>query len=135
MILIENLNWLAIAAAVIANMGLGALWYSPLLFGPMRLEATGKKQEDIKGGGAAVATSIIPAFLVSVGIAILVSATLIDTWGEGITMGLFTWVCFALPTLWLEVIFHDKPLKVFLINNGNLAISYMTIGAIVGGWQ
>ena len=59
-----------VVIAAIVPMVMGALWYSPLLFGNLWLRLIGKKQEDIQGSptGYAVATaaSLVTAFLLSV---------------------------------------------------------------------
>ena len=43
-----DVNWIAIAVLVIANMALGAIWYGPL-FGKPWMEATGIKMDDMEG--------------------------------------------------------------------------------------
>ena len=40
-------NWPAILAATVAGMLLGALWYSPLLFGKAWMRALGKTEAEV----------------------------------------------------------------------------------------
>ncbi len=50
----EDFSILAIVLAVVANMVIGALWYSPILFSTIWVKALGKKMEDIDPKGANV---------------------------------------------------------------------------------
>ena len=43
-------NILAFLVCIVSNMILGALWYSPVLFGKVWLNLIGKKPEDIEAG-------------------------------------------------------------------------------------
>ena len=50
-----DLNWLAVIVAAIAYFAIGALWYSPPVFGTAWMSAGGVSAEEIEGGpGAAV---------------------------------------------------------------------------------
>lgn len=132
---VGELNWLAVGAAVVANMVVGALWYSPILFGNMWLEATGRKADEIEGANTAMATAILPAILFSLGLALVTSWTGAATFAAGASIAIFAWACFVVPTLWLEVIFNQKPYKVFYINIGYFLVSFALMGAILGGWR
>lgn len=48
--LLVNVNWLAVIVGAIAAFGLGALWYSPKMFGKGWMEGCGLTEEDAKKG-------------------------------------------------------------------------------------
>ena len=62
---IVSFNIWAVLACIICNMVIGALWYSPILFGNIWLKLVGKKPEDInqKAANNSMMLSIIPAAL------------------------------------------------------------------------
>ena len=47
MLSLSDVNFLAIAVAAVISTGLGALWYSPLLFGPAWMKALGKTETKV----------------------------------------------------------------------------------------
>lgn len=131
---LEAINWLAVLGAIVANMAVGAIWYSPLAAGKAWLESTGRSQEEIEGGGSAMALAIIPAALNATVIAILASGLGVATAGGGALLGLLVWLGFVMPTNWIEVIFDRKSYRTAIINNGNFIITMPLMGAIIGMW-
>jgi len=132
---LDAINWLAVLGAIVANMAVGAIWYSPLAAGKAWLESTGRSQEDIEGGGGgAMALVTIPAALNAIVIAILASGLDVATAGGGALLGLLVWLGFVMPTNWIEVIFDRKSYRTAIINNGNFIITMPLMGAIIGMW-
>ncbi len=66
----SNLNWLGGIVSAVLVFFLGALWYSPKLFGNAWLKHQNKTPEDIKGGsplgamGVVLAFNLLSAFLI-----------------------------------------------------------------------
>lgn len=131
---LDAINWLAVLGAIVANMAVGAIWYSPLAAGNAWLESTGRSQEEIEGGGAAMALAIVPATLNATIIAILASGLGIATATSGALLGFLVWLGFVMPTNWIEVIFDRKSYRTAIINNGNFIITVPLMGAIIGAW-
>ena len=50
---LSDINYLAVAAAVVVNMAAGAAWYSPLLFARPWMAANGFTEEQIREQGSA----------------------------------------------------------------------------------
>lgn len=130
----DAINWLAVLGAIIANMAVGAIWYSPIAAGKAWLESTGRSTEEIEGGGGAMAVVIIPAALNAFVIAVLASGLGIATAGGGALLGLLVWAGFVMPTNWIEVLFDRKSYRTAIINNGNFIITMPLMGAIIGMW-
>ncbi len=54
-----NINYLAVLAAIIVNMGVGAIWYSPLLFANPWMAMNNFTEEMIRKQGSAARGYII----------------------------------------------------------------------------
>lgn len=131
---LDAINFLAVAAALVANMIIGALWYSPLLLGNAWIKSTGRTPEEIEGGGKAMATVIVPAALNALILAVIVHAVGANTAADGALLGFLVWLGFVLPTNWIEIIFDRKSYRTAAINNGNFIITFPLMGAILGMW-
>jgi len=131
---IEAINWLAVLAAIVGNMAVGAIWYSPLAMGNAWIKSTGHTPEEMQDGGKAMATVIVPATLNALILAVLVQATGIHSASGGALLGFLVWAGFVLPTNWIEIIFDRKSYRTAAINNGNFIITFPLMGAILGLW-
>jgi uncharacterized protein DUF1761 len=132
---IEAINWLAVLGAIIGNMAVGAIWYSPIAMGNAWITSTGRTPEELEGGGKAMATVIIPATLNVLILAVLAKMIGIETATQGALLGFLVWLGFVMPTNWIEIIFDRKSYRTALINNGNFIITFPLMGAILGMWQ
>jgi len=131
-----QVNWLAVIVAAIAMFGLGAVWYSPVLFVKQWAKAAGITREGSPGPGfplimvgAFVLTLIMAANLAfflagpntSVGFAV----------GAAIAAGL-GW---ATLSLWVISLFEQRPFSYVLINGGYLTVGFALMGLILGLWR
>jgi len=131
---LDAINWLAVLGAIIANMAVGAFYYSPIGMGKAWLRSTGRSTEEVEGGNGAMALVTIPAALNAVVIALLASGLGVATAGSGALLGLLVWAGFVMPTNWIEVLFDRKSYRTAIINNGNFIITMPLMGAIIGMW-
>lgn len=131
-----SVNWLAVIAAAIAMFGLGAIWYSPVLFAEQWAKAAGVKREGAPGQnfifvmvGAFVLTLIMAAnlafFLAGP------TTTLAFAIGASVAAGL-GW---ATLSLWIISLFEQRPFAYVLINGGYLTIGFALMGLILGLWR
>ena len=131
---LDAINWLAVLGAIIANMAVGAIWYSPIAMGNAWIASTGRTAEEHEGDGKAMATVIIPATLNALILAVLTASIGISSPAQGALLGLLVWLGFVMPTNWIEIIFDRKSYRTALINNGNFIITFPLMGAILGNW-
>lgn len=68
-----EVNMLGILLATLAGMLLGAIWYSPLLFGSAWMKCIGKSPETLGSTTVPMLGSIIASLLTAIGIALLFS--------------------------------------------------------------
>ena len=64
-LIIDNINWLAVIVGAVAAFALGALWYSPKMFGKKWMEGVGLKVEDAKMGAAPMIAQGVGTFLLA----------------------------------------------------------------------
>ncbi len=132
---VSQINILAVLAAAVSAFVLGALWYSPALFGKAWMQASGMTPERAAEAnpaalfGIAFAWSLAGAFVFAMfmgpapAFAFAVSA--------GFAAGLF-WVAGSLA---INYQFERKPARLLLINGGYHTAQYTLYGAILGLWH
>ena len=134
----DGVNYLAVLAAVVLNMALGALWYSPILFGRPWMAVHGFTEESIKesgGAGTGYAVSVIVSVVLAFAVALVAEATGSDTAVEGLLLGLLLGVGFVATTAGVNYVFESRPRKLYLINVGYPVVSIALIGLLIGAWQ
>ena len=127
------MNWIAIIVAVVVNMALGALWFSPLLFAKpwmaMRVDKT-------PPSGTAS-----PMLYVITAVGALVSAITLDwiiglagarTLLGGAIIGLYAGLGFVAPAILSDNLFNERPFKLYLIVAGFPVVGLLVMGAILG---
>jgi hypothetical protein len=132
---ITQIIFLAVLVAVIANQVLGALWYSPILFGNTWIRELNIDADSISKKDAT--KSMIRAFLYSI-INLLLLAYFIqvvqtDCTAKGLMVG-FLLGLFAIVQMGINATFESKTLKLFIINASYPLISYSICGIIIGAW-
>ena len=60
-----GVNWIAVAVATIASFGLGAIWYSPILFQKPWLEGIGVSADDNDSAALPMLMQFIGTFLLA----------------------------------------------------------------------
>ncbi len=134
----ENLyiNHIAVFVCAIANLALGALWYSPVLFYKAWLNETKLTEEQlaksnpVKTYGLAFVFSLIISYNLAF---FLGDSNTTPAWGAaaGFLAG-FGWstLIFAIIAL-----FEQRSWKYVLINGGFITVYFTLIGFILGIWR
>ena len=131
-----QINYLAVGVAALATFVIGALWYSPLLFGNLWAKAHGFSKEQLrKTAGRAFVVSLFCYLVMAFVLAVLVSYTGVSTVLQGAFLGLLVWIGF-LATLGLTAhMFSRKPLSTYLIDAGYQLVYAVVMGVILGAWR
>ncbi len=131
-----QVNYLAVVVAALATMLIGALWYSPLLFGKVWMTAHGYSQEQMqKKAGRAYIVSLFCYAAMALVLAVLVSYVGVSTAPQGAFLGFLVWVGF-LATLGLTAhVFSEKPLSTYLIDTGYQLTYAVAMGVILAAWR
>jgi hypothetical protein len=134
----ENLtiNHIAVFVCALLNLGLGALWYSPVLFYKSWLAETKLTEEQLARQNPAKTYGLVFLFswIISYNLAFFLGDSATDAaWGAaaGFLAG-FGWstLIFAIIAL-----FEQKSWKYILINGGFITVYFTLIGFILGIWR
>ena len=130
-------NYLAILVATIVGYVIGALWYSPLLFGNMWIKLMGYTKKDMekakKQGMAKQWISMFVAMLIMV--YILSQFVVPGTgWMFGAKIGVLIWLGFLATTQLGIVLWEKKPFALYAINTLHYLVALVVMGAILGVW-
>lgn len=129
----SDINWLAVAVAVVSTFIIGSLWYGPLFQKPW-MQATGMtKEKGAQGnmlltfGGTAVLN-----LLVAIAIAMLIGPH--AGWHAGLHAGFFSALFFVATSLGVIYLFEQRSFRLWLINTGYQVVIFAVMGAIIGAW-
>ena len=127
---VVKMNYLAILIAAVAYFVLGALWYSPVLFGNAWLKGTGKTKEQVAADHSPMnyVIGLVTAFVSSYGIARILLWTHQGSIAAGIKIGLFVGVCFTLMAFFMNDAFEHRPKSLTFVN-----ALYHIVGCIIAG--
>lgn len=120
----------------VANLALGALWYSPLLFYEAWMKENKFTEEDIKRVNPAKTYSITLIFsiIISYNLAFFLGDNKTDmAWGT--TAGFLAGFGFSALIFSVVALFEQRSWKYILINGGYITIYFTLIGFILGTWR
>ena len=125
---------LGIVLAAVAGFILGGAWYSPPLFGHVWARESGTPETHDPDPKAQIRFFVILLLLLALA-ALVLSYTLRWRGEAGALAGLETGAVgslLAVAVVGMDTLFERKRLRLFLINAGYYALSFCTMGAIVG---
>jgi uncharacterized membrane protein YccC len=132
------IKFCAMLGAALANMVLGAGWYSPLLFGKAWMKAAGYTQDHRpdadqarQGYVASAVSSLVCAFALSIIFQAFSNPRWADVSALGLTLGLGIFATLSLP----HYLFAGKPIRLYLINVGYAVTSLLIMSLIIGLWR
>lgn len=130
-----DINYLAVLVAAAAYSALGALWYSPALFGRAWMEASGVRPEAGANATPLYLLSFVAWFIVSLALAFLAQETGSETFRDGILLGLVAAIGFVLTTFAVNMAFESRPKGLYLINIGYDVVGLLIAAVIVTVWD
>lgn len=131
-------NWTAILAATVAGMLIGALWYSPLLFGKTWRAALGKSGREAGGPVPAFIGAGISCLLSAIGLALILSiigVQFFQSAGGGAFIGGFLGLTMVATAMLSDNLFAGAGWRLFLVQAGYRITCLIAMGAILGGWE
>jgi hypothetical protein len=134
-----SVNWVAVIAATVINMGLGYLWYGPL-FGKKWMALMGmdpnmkKDPEMMKKGNMAMMWLVPVSFISAYVLAHFIQYTDSTTWMDGAQCGFWLWLGFQLPIVIHAKLFGNSKTELLYLNAGYLLVSIMIQGALLAVW-
>jgi len=131
----SDINYLAVIVAALASFVVGFFWYSPMLFAKVWQNEIGLSDEKIKK------TNMPLVFGVSFLLTLIISFNLAAFLGKdagfvwGLTAGALAGIGWVASSLGILYLFERRSMRLFLINAGYQAVTYMAAGGIIGAWQ
>lgn len=133
--LFGNVNILAVIVAAILKMILGAIWYSPSVFGKVCCSANAlDKTEDMKPTTWQYAAEGALSLLMALVIALFVNWTDIGTIPEALTVAFFLWLGFVATTQLCGVIWGKCPINAFLVHTSFVLLALLIMTTLITVW-
>ena len=137
-----GVNLWAVLVCAVADMILGFLWYSPMLFANPWMKLMGydpndkaKIAEMQKSAGAMYSLSFIASLLAAAVLSKIVTISTINSPMYGIKIGIAIWLGFVTTVQLTGALFSKQPAKLYAINTGYQLVCYIVMGAILGAWR
>ena len=132
---LSKLNYIAVLVAAAASFVIGGVWYSPILFANVWMRETGLKDEELRGRnmGLVFGTSFVLSLVISFNLAAFLAGPPNLAWG--ITAGALAGIGWVAASFGITYLFEKKSMKLFLVNAGYHAVTFMVMGGILGVWK
>ena len=146
---LPSVNLIAVLGAAIASMVIGAIWYSPNMFGKKWTKLTMKAQMPkgaskkaiadmkeqmqksmMKGYALTFVTTLITAYVLAV-LARLIGATTVM---GGAEVGFLVWLGFVATNSLGGYIWENDPIDMYFLKAGFSLVALVVMGAIVAFW-
>lgn len=136
--LFQPINYLAVLTCAVIAMGIGALWYSPMLLGKVWVDSLDKSEEELKKDFKPVkaySISFIAQIVMAYVLAKILSLVNATTLEEGIRISFMVWIGFTATTMTVNMLFEGKNFKQFLVDSGYHFLVIILYGMILGLWH
>ena len=135
----SNINFLALIVATIVSFGLGAIWYSPVLFAKTWQREVGLSDETLKKANMAVifGSSFLLILLMNFGLAVILQghATRDLTALSGMIYGLLIGLFFIATSYGINMIYQRKSFALWAIDSAYQVLYLGISGLILGAWR
>ena len=126
---LDNVNLLGAVIGAAAAMGIGALWYSPVLFGSRWQALIGKRPDEM--GSPVVSMVIATAMFLIFGIGLSWIVPDGADLGVGLMWAFLAFWAFVLPATVINGVFEGRGWPLMVIYLGYMLVATLVIGAIV----
>jgi uncharacterized membrane protein len=135
-----TLNFWPILVATIVAFGIGALWYSPVLFGHEWMTLTKLDDADLaesraRGMWKFYLTQLVATFVMFSVVGFIISDTAAFTALDGAFVGFLGWLGFTLTEAVGAMMWEKKPFKLAMIQIIGTLVNLVIGGAIIGAWR
>jgi hypothetical protein len=134
----RKINFWAVIISAAAAFVLGALWYSPLLFGKAYLEVRAVNpvaMADMRPRAWELAGEFAKNLVVALVIAYFVVRLGVGDWKNALQLGLWIWVGFQAMLLMGAVLHEHMPWTLYAIHAGDALVKTLLTTVILGVWR
>lgn len=135
-----EINFLAVLVAAVASMIVGSIWYGPL-FGKMFIREMGmdqwtpeRRELEKKKMGVSYTLQFIASLVMFYVLAKFMNDSSDLTVNGGIMTALWIWIGFVVPVKVGDAVWGGK-WSLFWLSVGNMLVTLVAAGAIIGGWR
>lgn len=135
-----DVNLWAVAASAVASMVIGSIWYGPL-FGKKFQQAMGmdkwtpeQQAAEKKKMGKLYALQLLASLVMFHVLAVFVGMTGDASVSQGVTTALWVWFGFVAPVQLGSAIWGGS-MTLFWMGAGNMLVTLLAAGAIIGAWS
>lgn len=137
---IGQLNWLAVVLGAVIYFALGAVWFTPLLFGRQWQNSIGwaASQRPPEMKPSAYALPAVAYVVMAIATGLLAAATGSDTLIEGIVLGVVVGVGYAVTLTAVEAVFDPnkpQPWTWFGISASYHFLGLLIVAVLVSVWR
>lgn len=130
--MVSDFNLWVLLGAALLNFIIGAIWYSPSLFGRVWMDGNNFKSEEMKGRGIGpFIGGFINSFILAIGMAAFLYMTDSQTLTDALIVGFIAWLGFFFTTKFSELNWGKKPLNVFFVDIGYGLVSYLAVALFI----
>jgi hypothetical protein len=135
-----HINYLAILVSAIIMFGLGALWYSSVMFAKPWLASLGKTekqlQEDARQRSMPLkfGLSFVAYFAMAFVMSHIIDYAAAKTLSDGLRTGFWLWLGLVATTGLVLSLFESRSLRLYLIDMGYHLIGMLIMGGILAVW-
>lgn len=135
----SNINFLSAFVAALISFFLGALWYSPVLFGKTWQRELGFTDEYLKQGNVTKIFGItfIIILIMAFGLAMIIQGhtDADNTWKSGLIIGLTTGLFFVGTSTGINYLYQRKSFTLWCIDAFYQIVFLSIMGMILGAWH
>ena len=127
------MNWVAIIVATVAQMALGFLWFSPVLFlKPWQALRPDKNPPSGDASPLLYVITAVGALVTALTLDWIISLAHASTLAGGAIIGLYAGLGLVAPAILSDNLFNERPFKLYLIVAGFPVVGLLVSGAIIG---
>jgi hypothetical protein len=130
-----GLDPIAVILAVVADMAIGMLWYSPFLFGNMWLKEMKMPKFEPKGGRKAMAFAVVSAAVTAIVLGLVLDWLGVTEVDRAIEVAFVLWLGFVATTASMDVIYEGKSLKLFVLMTSYKLLAMMAMAMVLTSWK
>jgi hypothetical protein len=134
-----TINFWPILIAAVVSFGIGALWYSPILFGKEWMALTKKTDSDMQAAKSGIWKFYLIQFVMTIimfiVIGFVISAIGVARASDGAFVGFLAWIGLIAPVSMSNLMWKKEPGKLVLIETINYLVVLAIGGAIIGAWR
>lgn len=134
-----DINFIAVLLAAVVFMGIGFLWYHPMVLGKPWMKEKGLSADDLKKAqkemgkfyGVAFVAGLLTAYVLAHVMVMAENFFHYSMLSTGLTSAFWMWLGFVMPTQLGATIFGSKNWKLFGIDTGYQLVGLLAMGVVI----